>query len=160
MSKYLTQHDTHHFIPMVLRQTTGRDGETIRVYRPIVHNLIFIRVDQGLEQLRETLKGCPFTYSIYRKYGNSEQWCEISDEEMADLRLICDLGYQDTAFASREEYELSIGSFVRVTHGPMKGLKGKVVRKKKKYYLMRPIGELAFMVCVSRWMCKPLEEER
>jgi hypothetical protein len=47
-----------------------------------------------------------------------------------------------------------------VTNGPLKGLTGKLVRQSRKYYLLKEVPGMAVMIKVTRWCCKPLEEEK
>ena len=53
-----------------------------------------------------------------------------------------------------EEAKLKKGTRVLVTHGPLKGLTGKLVRQSKKYYLLKEVPGMAVMIKVTRWCCK------
>ena len=158
VGRYLDTRHTRYFIPMVMTTVNGRDGKPERKARPAVHNLIFVALEQGLKQVRDILKECPYYAYVYTKPDKPQEWCIIPDSDMIDLRLICDLSFNEPKFVAAEECELKVGHTVRVTHGPLKNITGKLIRKNKKYYLVRTFGDLGVMVSVSRWCCEAVEE--
>lgn len=135
---------------------TSEGGKTSKPY-PAVHNLIFLQVDRSIEELKKVLKECPYALSVYCRAGKPDTWCLIPDNEIMDLRLMCDTSFTEPLFITQKESELKLGTQVIVTHGPLKGIRGKLVRKNKKYYLVKTLAGLGVMVAVSRWCCKSTE---
>ena len=158
VSDYLDDYQTKHFIPTLTSVTTDEEGNPKRTTRAAVHNLLFLQIDRNVEELKSIITNCPYPISVYRQYDKPGEWCLIPDCEMLDLRLICDITFTEPVFVSARECEMKVGSLVRVTHGPLKGIEGKLVRKNKKYYLVRTFCDLGVMVSVSRWCCEKVGE--
>ena len=159
VSRFLDNYQTKHFIPMMTHRVVTKEGKTVPKHHPAVHNLIFLQIDRSIEELKAVLKECPYPISVYCKTNKPGEWCMIPDSDMMDLRLICDITFTEPRFVSVEEMELKVGTQVRVTHGPMKGVTGKLVRKNKKYYLVKTLVGIAVMVAVSRWCCEAVGDE-
>lgn len=73
---------------------------------------------------------------------------------------MCDVSLCEPTFITQGEYDMKVGHTVRVVHGPLSGIRGKLVRKNKKYYIMKSLGmdssdALGVMISVSRWCCEP-----
>lgn len=153
---YLDSRHIPYFIPMVLSADVDKDGKPVRRHRPAVHNLLFIPLEQNHKTIREILRECPYAIHVYGHPDRPGEWYKIPDRDMQDLRLICDLTYTEPQFVSAQECELKVGHTVRVTHGPLKNITGKLVRKSKKYYLVRTFGDLGVMISVSRWCCEAI----
>ena len=147
VSHYLEQRHLTHFIPMVNHSE-----------QPAVHNLIFLRKTESKAQIRAILSECPYAVSVYHHIDSEEQWYEISNKELLELRLLCDNAF-NPQFISQEESELKVGAEVLVKHGPFRGITGKLVRKNKKYYLVKSFVGLGVMVAVSRWCCEEVKKE-
>ena len=156
----LDSYQTKHFVPMVTRTVVTKDGKRETKLQPAVHNLIFLQVDRSIDEIKRILADCPYSISVYSQMDKPGVWCMIPDKDMVDLRLICDITFTTPVFASAKEIELKVGSLVRVTHGPMKGISGKLVRKNKKYYLVKTFAGMGVMVNVSRWCCERIESEK
>lgn len=156
VSHYLEQCHLGHFIPMSNRVRHTEEGALIKTRQPAVHNLIFLQKTRPKAELRTILSECPYAVSVYHHIDNEEKWYEISSHEILELRLLCDHSF-NPQFISQEESELKVGSEVYVKHGPFKGLSGKLVRKNKKYYLVKSFVGLGVMVAVSRWCCESIE---
>ena len=73
-------------------------------------------------------------------------------------KLIIDPEIAMKKFLSEDEAKLKAGTPVMVTHGPLKGFSGKLVRSSKKYFLLKEVPGMAVMLKVSRWCCKAMEE--
>lgn len=153
MSLHLDRYHVEHFIPMMKCLCYKNDGTQVKVERPAVHNLIFIRKVAPKSELRTILAECPYPVTVYHHSDNEQLWYEISDNDLMDLRLLCDSAFSPQ-FISQEESELKVGTEVYVKHGPCKGLTGKLVRKNKKYYLVKTFVGLGVMVNISRWCCE------
>ena len=143
---------------MVYTLVADHDGKPQRREHPVVHNLIFIKRTVSDEELRTVLGDCPYSTRIYT-YPNEQRWQVIPGKDILDLRLICDSALTEMEFISKQESELKIGRSVRVTHGPLKGVTGKLVRKNKKYYIVKSYAGLDVKVAVSRWCCEEIPEK-
>ena len=75
---------------------------------------------------------------------------------MEEFQIMCNPELGMKRYLSQDEAKLKTGSPVKVTHGPLKGLTGKLVRSNRKYYLLKDVPGLAVMLKVSRWCCEPL----
>ncbi|MBR1787845.1 MAG: UpxY family transcription antiterminator [Bacteroidaceae bacterium] len=156
VSKYLETCSLKNFIPMRRFRTDDEDGKTVWKSQPIVHNLIFVQKSLPKKEIERIFKECPFPIKVYRREDEGKSWCEIADSEMIDLRMICDKSYCEPRFL--ETSEIKEGRPVRVIHGPLAGLRGKMVRKSKKYYIVKSFGYVSLEVTVSRWCCISDEE--
>lgn len=126
---FLDGYQTKHFVPMVTRTVLAKDGKRVHKLQPAVHNLIFLQVDRSMDEVKRILANCPYSISVYSQMDKPGVWCLIPDKDMLDLRLICDITFTAPVFTTAQEVELKTGTHVRVTHGPMKGISGKLVCK-------------------------------
>ena len=160
VSEYLEKHSLPHFIPIDKSRVKTSDGEIKWTMRPVVHNLIFIRKVFSEEVIRKILSECPYPLSVYRHQDKAQSWCEIAGQNIIDLRIMCDAAFCEPTFITQKEYDMKVGHIVRVVHGPLSGIRGKLVRKNKKYYIMKSFDmncpdAMGVMVTVSRWCCEP-----
>ena len=165
VSEYFKKHSLPHFIPLSKSCVKEQDGQVKWRMRPVVHNLIFVRKAFSEEVVRKILQECPFPLSVYKRQDKAQSWCEIADQNIIDLRIICDVSFCEPTFITQKEYDMKVGQCVRVVHGPLKGIQGKLVRKNKKYYIMKSFemdsqDALGVMISVSRWCCAPCPEEK
>ena len=159
VSHYLEDLHVRHFIPSITRRVEEKNGKVVRRQQPVVHNLLFIPLEQDCDELKEILSKCPYSIYVYRHSDHQDEWCLISDNDMTDLRLMCDSEFNEPIFMSSLECEMKMGTVVRVVHGPMKGFRGKLIRKNKKYYIMKVFDGFGVAVKVSRWCCVPEPEK-
>jgi len=157
VSTYLEQNALEFFVPMIYSMGSDAEGNPVRCYRPAVHNLIFIRKTTGEDVLKAILQKCPYTIQVYRKQSEEKEWYPIRDSEILELRMICDRSFEVPPIITEHNGDLPIGRMVKVVHGPMKGIKGKLVRKNKKYYLLKTLANLDVKIAVSRWCCESLD---
>lgn len=155
---YLTQNRLTYFIPMRKVKDVRADRNLTVHEQPFVHNLIFLRKTLSTDGLRKILGLCPYPLSVYSHPDSREHWHEIPGSEMIELRIICDNTFCEPQIITQQEYDLKVGRMVRVVHGPMKGVRGKLVRKNKKYYLLKTIADVGVSISVSRWCCEAEEE--
>ncbi len=158
VSRYLNQHQTPHFIPMKTDTVLDQDGKLRHRLQPVVHNLLFIQVSEDLDKLQTILQNCPYSIYVYRRADHPNEWCMIPDRDMVDLRLMCDNSFNQPLFLSDSECKMKVGHIVRIVHGPMKGVRGKLIRKNKKYYIVKSFDGFSVAVVVSRWCCVPDDE--
>ena len=157
VSHYLEGQGVTHFIPTTLHEELDSEGHRRREYRPVVHNLLFVRRDTTREALTHIISDCPFPVRVY-SHLDSHEYFELTGAELMELRLICDHSTLGIQVMTSHEADIRVGRMVKVTHGPLKGLTGKLVRKNKKYYVVKTFADLGIMVSVSRWCCKEMEE--
>ena len=103
----------------------------------------------------DTDSSYPAPVSFFRNPG-VQQYCEISERDMMEFRLLCDPQFTTKTFVSQSEAEAMIGKEVKVVSGPFKGSKGKLVRKSKQYYFLKVIIGVGVMVRIPRWYCEPV----
>ena len=77
---------------------------------------------------------------------------------MYEFRLMCNPEIELRKFIPTEEARLKAGDEVFVKYGPLRGMKGRLVRSSKKYYLLKEIPGISIMLKVSRWCCVPTNE--
>ena len=85
------------------------------------------------------------------------EYYEIPDKQMTEFRAICDPEYSNTIYASREFADERPGKRVRVIHGPFKGMEGKLVRYKDRFYIVITLVNLGVFLRISRWYCEPID---
>ena len=156
VSRFLTEEDCIHFIPMAITQSEAKEGEVPkRILVPAIHNLLFVQKKGSQQQMVQLFKECPVPISIFRNPGE-DQFCEIPARDMVELQMLCDPQYATSVYMTQAEAENMIGKEVRVTSGPFKGSIGKLVRKNKQYYFLKIVTGLGVMARISRWYCEPL----
>ena len=132
------------------------NGQKHRELVPAVHNLLFMpKVADGKAQVL-ALRNCPYPVRIIRKQ-DSEGFYEIPDRQMVEFRAICDPDYTNTIYASREFADDRPGKRVRVIQGPFKGMEGKLVRYKNRFYIVITLVNLGVFLRISRWYCEPID---
>lgn len=158
VKQYLSRNNQPCFIPTLRCLKDGNDDKPVTIEKPVVHNLLFLRKAFADQTLKGILAECPYPIKMYTHPERQEEWARISGQDMLELRIICDNTFNRPNFITQAEAELKAGRMVRVTHGPMKGVTGKLVRKNRKYYVIKSFTALAVEVAVSRWCCEPCDE--
>lgn len=146
------------YIPMEYRDREDRTHHIRHELRPVVHNLIFIRKTMEEEELRTLLHGLDYKMAVIRKSRDRQDYCEIPAHQMQEFQAMCNPDILMKRYLSQEQARLKAGSPVRVTHGPLRGLQGKLVRSNKHYFLLKEIPGMAVMLKVTRWCCQPIGE--
>lgn len=142
------------FLPMRYAEHTDTEGRAKRILVPAIHNLLFVQCGQGEEPaLAETLQASPYASRVYTKTDGC--WCDIGSAEMAELRAASDPDFQGTLFVEAGFAATRRGTPVCVVRGPLKGLKGKLVRYRKRSYVVLIAASIGVMVQVSKWRCHP-----
>lgn len=159
---HLDNYQLSWFIPMRgkpsnAKQESDAQNKTQKS-KPFVHNLIFIKQPDDVNILKKALAECPYSTSMYRQ-SNGIDWCVISGKDILELRIICDQTFTEPIFITEEDAKLKVGRYVMVVHGQLSGIHGKLVRKNKKYYVLKTmVTGMSVMVAVSRWCCVPMDE--
>lgn len=146
------------YIPMEYRDREDRTHHIRHELRPVVHNLIFIRKTMEEEELRTLLHGLDYKMAVIRKSRDRQDYCEIPAHQMQEFQAMCNPDILMKRYLSQEQARLKAGTPVRVTHGPLRGMQGKLVRSNKHYFLLKEIPGMAVMLKVTRWCCQPIGE--
>jgi transcription antitermination factor NusG len=157
VSNALQKRGLQTFIPMQYVDYEDREGKHRTKLSPVVRNLLFVRKSLEQQELRSMVKDFPFKISVLHKIDTSEFY-EIPSKQMYEFQVMCNPDLLIGKYMSEEEAKLKKGSPVLVTHGPLKGLTGKLVRQSHKYYLLKEVPGMAVMIKVTRWCCKALVE--
>lgn len=146
------------FIPMQYDLVASKTGKPNRVLRPVVRNLLFVKKSLDDAQLYKLMEECPYSMFAIRKNRESRDLYEIPSRQMFEFRQMCNPEIELREYLSEEEARLKPGAPVLVKFGPLKGMTGRLVRKSKKYYLLKEVPGMGVMLKISRWCCAPLEE--
>lgn len=156
VAKMLESEGLEVFIPMEYVDVEDRRNHVTRVLRPVVRNLLFIKKTVCQKVMRGIIAALPYRVSIIRKTPGSIDYYEIPAREMFEFRAMCNPDILARKFLSESQAKLKAGTPVMVTHGPLKGLQGKLVRSNKQYYLLKEVPGIGVMLKVTKWCCKPL----
>lgn len=155
VSRYLTQNGYTHFIPMTITVKKSDDEKPKQILVPAIHNLLFVQKKGTEQDMIRLFTECPIPVSIFRNPGK-RHLCEIPNQDMIELRMLCDPEYKTSVYMTQTEAEAMIGKEVRVVAGPFKGSVGKLIRKNKHFYFLKAVIGMGVMVRVSRWYCEPI----
>jgi len=147
------------FIPMEYADDEVKSEADTPQLRPIVRNLLFLKKTKAEHEIKELLNALPYKLSVIKKEGSTSDCYEIPASQMVEFQAMCNPDILSKKFISAEEAKLKAGTPVIVTHGPLKGLNGRLVRSNKKYYLLKEVPGIGVMLKVSRWCCRPLPAE-
>ena len=155
LKRFLETKELSVFCPMRYEMRETKDGKSDKVLVPAVHNLLFIRKSITNKALQSIFDECFLPIIIYRN-RETGKFYEIPDCEMIETRAVCDPSYSGTLFVDKETAEERIGTEVRVVRGPFKGLCGKLVRYKKRSYVVILLASLGIMVHIPKWYCEKI----
>lgn len=146
------------FTPMHYVDYQDKDGKRRRKLTPVVHNLLFLKKTIEQKMLRTIIADIPYKMMVMHKIENRDFY-EIPSKQMYEFYVMCNPDLLINKYMSEEEAKLKKGTRVLVTHGPLKGLTGKLVRQSHKYYLLKEVPGMAVMIKVTRWCCEPMKDE-
>ena len=75
---------------------------------------------------------------------------------MSEFQAMCNPDILEKKYLSEEQARLKAGAEVVVAYGPLKGLRGRLVRSNKRYFLLKEVPGLGVMLKVTRWCCKAI----
>ena len=156
VADFFKEKEVESFIPLRMVDFMDKNGKIRQALRPVVRNLLFVKKTITVRHLNELMMESGRQMMVIRKTKGSAEYYEIPAKQMLDFRMMCNPEYAQALFLSGEEAQIKIGDPVLVSHGPLKGITGRLVRQNKKYYLLKEVPGLGVMVKVSRWCCKPL----
>lgn len=129
-----------------------------RVLKPVVRNLLFVKATLDDVDMAKTISDIPFPVRVLRYSPQDPRPAKIPARQMFQFQAMCNPDIMRKQYLSEEEAKLKKGCKVVVTHGPLKGLTGRLVRSSKQYYLLNEVPGIAVMMNVARWCCEPVEE--
>ena len=147
------------FVPLQNVDFIDREGKHRHELRPVVSNLLFVKKNMDDLELAQKLEDFKGHYHIIRKERGSKEYYHIPAKQMHDFITLCNPDLLMKKFLSEEEASLKPGARVRVHHGPLAGLTGRLVRSSGKYYLLKEIPGMAVMIKVTKWCCQEEKPE-
>lgn len=144
------------FVPMEYVDMEDRRNHVKHVLRPVVRNLLFVRKTVDQKAFRDLIVSLPYKVSVVKKSVGSLAYYEIPACEMREFRTMCNPDILMKKYLSEQQAKLKAGTPVVVTHGPLKGLRGKLVRSNKQYFLLKEVPGMGVMLKVTRWCCKTI----
>ena len=156
---YFMRHGLECFVPEQYVDVEGRDGKPHSVLRPVVRNLLFVKMPGEDISFQKIVQESNYKISVVKKSKDSREYALIPHDQMYEFRLMCNPEITMRKFLSSDEAQMKAGDEVLVKFGPLKGMTGRLVRSSKKYYLLKEIPGIGVMLKVSRWCCVPMEEK-
>ncbi len=156
---YFDEIALEYFIPMQYYDYEDEKGHHRRKLRPVVSNLIFVKKTMTTQAMMEVVRKSEIKMAVMTKSRENREYYEIPPKQMAEFQTMCNPELEMRKFLSSEEAKLKVGTPVMVSHGPLKGLTGRLVRQSHKYYLLKEVPGMGVMLKVSRWCCKPMTEK-
>ncbi|MCI6160119.1 MAG: UpxY family transcription antiterminator [Prevotellaceae bacterium] len=159
LSEVLEQNNIDSFYPVQMVDFIDREGKLRHELRPVVSNLLFVKKPIDTQNsLQEILKTYQNKYYVIRKTKGARDFYEIPAYQMQEFMTMCNPELTMKKFLSEGEAKLKKGDRVQVSHGPLKGMTGRLVRQSGKYFLLKEIPGMAVMLKVTRWCCQKAED--
>lgn len=147
------------YVPLEWVMTEKTPGHRKRELRPVVRNLLFLKARDADSELAKMVAELAYPVRLMRKSRETRELAKIPARQMYEFQVMCNPDFLQKRILTSDAAKLKKGQLVSVTHGPLKGLRGRLVRANKKYFLLKEIPGVAVMMNVSRWCCEPLAEE-
>ena len=157
VGEYFKSKELEYFIPSCYKEHISSDGKKSKKLVPAVRNLLFLKKTLNEQDIKHIINECPVQISVI-KNRDTQKYYNIPDEQMVELRAICDPNYENTIYTDASFAEARRGDKVIVTRGQFKGLKGKLTRYKNRSYVIITMAELGIMIHIPKWYCKKIEE--
>lgn len=145
------------FIPMQYRVYEDEQGRPKKKLRPVVSNLIFVKKTITTHAMHELVRQSQYKMSVITRDRQTREYYEIPAKQMFEFRAMCNPEIEMRKYVSSEEARHKAGAKVVVSHGPLKGLSGRLVRENRKYFLLKEVPGIGVMLKVTRWCCKVIE---
>ena len=156
VANFFTQKGFTCFIPMRYEEQIAPDGKKQILQIPAVHNLLFLAKTLSSTQIIKDINDCPLPVFLIR-HRDTRLPYEIRDKEMIEFRAVCDPNYKGTLYVDAALADAKSGQRIRVIHGNFKGLEGKLVRHKGRYYVVVTLTTLGVMIHIPKWYCQTIE---
>ena len=156
ISRFLSEKGLENFFPqMYVRRVVGE--RQVRKLVPAVHNILFVRRTIDGKAFMKLCIECPLPAYAQKKIDSNDLYV-IPDPMMTEFRMICDPAFIGTEYATAREVEAKPGKPVRIIHGPLAGIEGKLVRVKNAYFIVKTMAGVGVRVRISRWYCEVLDK--
>lgn len=144
------------FIPMAYVDVVRGERRVRQELRPVVRNLLFVKKTVSTHAVRLIVAESPYRAGIIKGSPERSDYYEIPSRQMFEFMAMCNPEIYAKQFLSEAQAKLKAGTPVVVTHGPLKGLQGRLVRANKQYYLLKEVPGIGVMLKVTKWCCKPM----
>lgn len=153
------------FVPEQYEDSVDCEGKLHHELRPVVRNLLFVEKGDTLDPKDEKIRCLitnqqKFKLSLIKSSPQEQRPALIPSWQMREFMMMCNPDITMKEFVSPEEAQLKTGDWVTVHHGPLKGMMGRLVRKSKKYYLLKEIPGIGVMMKVTRWCCQKIDSRQ
>lgn len=156
LGEYLAANELAYYIPKRYEVRTTSGGGAYRELGSAVHNLLFLEKTFEDDTLSGLMEVSPVPFFILCN-TDTRGPCEIKASVIETLRAICTPELEDTIYIDFLEVEQHSGSHVRVKQGKLKGLEGKLMRYKNRYYVAVVVATLGVMVHIPKWFCERVD---
>ena len=156
IAETLQAHGYEIFIPMELVGVEDSNRHIKQHLRPVVRNLLFIKKKDKEATLRQLIQDIRYPISVIKKEVGSNLFYEIPAHQMSEFQAMCNPDILEKQYLGEEQARLKIGTEVIVAYGPLKGLRGRLVRFNKRYFLLKEVPGMGVMLKVTRWCCKAI----
>ncbi|WP_417013440.1 UpxY family transcription antiterminator [Alistipes sp.] len=124
VKRYFDRLKVRSYVPMHYVETQI-GGRRRLVQRPVVHNLVFVRITPAwLQKIRQS---APVPIGLYYDRSSSEP-AVVPDKEMDDFLFVTGGRFDDTPLIDLQRERLDAGDRVRITEGVFKGVEGEYLR--------------------------------
>lgn len=154
---YLNEKHVEIFIPQQYVYYIDRNGQRRHELKPVVYNIVFVKKTMTTKEMHEIVSQSNLPFYVFRTVKGGRNYHEIPAHEMAEFQQMCNPDIAMRHYLSEQEARIKPGGKVIVTHGPLKGLTGRLVRISKKYFLLKEVPGIGIALKVSRWCCKAIE---
>ncbi len=144
------------FVPMEWTWVEDAQAKPKHVLRPVVRNLLFVKLTHDVADLRAILADQPCPLRLVTVTKDDRRPALIPARQMFEFQAMCNPDILAKVYLSQSEARLKQGARVVVTHGPLKGMQGRLVRASRRYYLLKELPGIAVMMKVTRWCCQPV----
>ena len=158
VAKHLECNNIEYFIPSMYKEVVTAEGKKQKQLVPAVHNLLFVKKTLDENELKKVIDNCQVAVSVIREKA-TKKYYNIPDDQMTELRAICDPNYKNTLYVDSAFAEARKGDKVKIIRGTFKGLTGKLTRYKNRSYVVVITADLGVMIHVPKWYCEKLKEE-
>lgn len=103
------------FVPLEWVVTEKKPGQRVRVLRPVVRNLLFLKAKMPDDLLRKEMSDIKFPVRLLRKSKDSNELAKIPACQMYDFQVMCNPELVGRKIISTEEAKLIEASRIDVT---------------------------------------------
>ena len=137
VQRQLADKDTDAFLPLYNARREWKKRKSVDIDLPLFPNYVFARIAPGQ---RAAVLGTPGVFSIV---GSSREAWELPARDVEALRSVASL-------RKLEPYPyLVVGERARVRSGPLAGLEGVIVRKKKNLQIVMSLDQIMRSVAIE-----------